>query len=315
MCYKTVIPIAICSLMEFHFGHDKERKVKKDRGWNEFKDYITRKNPNVNVDNILKKIDTRKPPGISYGILEFVLDEASKSAHYHMFRRRHTIEYGILLQGYGQKNQLFDLICLLSQDEVEIISTCEWKDLWDEYWIDKSCTAYTNLREQSIRRFTEIKELVILLKSQVNFKVKDRPLIFPKGKSENNETGIETATREAEEETKSTFDVNDSSTGILYFADPICQNYLGSNGHPYIDYYYIWKRHEMYECDKTYIEDIDKFSISHELEYDVWIEIPIFKTVKEFHEWLTTIKPFQTYGIYQRHFDAIMFVHEHLCFH
>lgn len=359
--------------MDNHFGADKERQVKKGLAWSKFRDHLASNNPGLDIDAILTKTEVRKEPVISYGVLEFVVANDSHGCpcvYFHVFRRRHTIEYGILIQGYAQKNQLFHLICLLSRDERERILNNEWQDLWDDYWIDHSSSGYTNLQAQSKRRFPEIKEILRIINDDIDCKIEQRPYIFPKGKPDKNETGLQAALREAQEETKVSFTVNSESrlslkasdnAGSLYFSSPIIQQYSGSDDRPYIDYYYVWQRDKIYSCptqklatirhvlatesNDSSIEDdqpytivsgirspgrsneniSDKFireetprlrnkTISHELEADAWIELPLFKTNRERLEWISLVDPFRDYHLFKRHFQAILDVHNHLCF-
>ncbi len=320
--------------MDNRFGSDKERQVEKGVAWTKFKDYLSSSNPNLDIEAILKKTDVRKEPVISYGILEFVIAKSSnpesetpESAYFHVFRRRHTIEYGILLQGYAQRNQLFHLICLLSRDERQRILTNEWQDLWDDYWIDHNSTGYTNLQAQSKRRFTEIREILTIINNDVTSRIEQRPYIFPKGKPEKNESALQAALREAREESKVNFSTEDPTTGELHFAQPIIQQYSGSDDRPYKDYYYVWKRDAVYACptqilttrkgswnsDPVETPRLRNTTISHELEADTWIEIPLFKSNKARLEWIASTDPFTKYHMFKRHFDVILEVHAHLC--
>lgn len=327
-------------------------------------------NPGLDIDAILKKTEVKKDPVISYGILEFTTglnQQGQLCAYFHVFRRRHTIEYGVLIQGYAQRNQLYDLISLLSRDERDRILNNDWEDLWDDYWIDHACPTYTSLQAQSRRRFPEIKAVLQLIDADVPCRIGNRPYIFPKGRPDKNESGLHAALREAHEETRTEFNLNDNSTptnGELYFNDPIIQHYRGSDTRPYTDYYYVWKRPQLYSCQtqklstikhvrtssKTVnLDDLNKSeerspynivcgrktpnpegespeqvireetprlrkrTISHELESDAWLEIPIFNSNRQRLEWIATIDPYEDYGIFRRHFQAIMEVHSHLC--
>jgi len=290
------------------------------------------------------------------------------------------MEYDILIRGFAQKNQLYDLLCLLSRDERDRILHNSWEELWDDYWIDHSSASYTGLKAQSKRRFDEIKTLLQLLDNDIPCKIYKRPYIFPKGKPNKNEEGISAALREAREETKGLFTERD---GYLYFNSPIIQYYTGSDGKQYIDYYYVWcsysvyasSSHKLYdiisqptlkrgssenEVDTQFaidtltaldsenrednenkkvgktnsnetLEPLIRFirdannsttekkdrlrnrTISHELESDAWIEIPLFTSVREKLEWSNSIDPYQEFGLFKRHFNAIMEIHDHFC--
>lgn len=381
--------------MEKSYGSDRERSINKGAGWEKFKGYLSSHNKGLNVDRLLEKVAIKRHPVVSYGIIEFTIQNNHKGqlcAFYHVFRRRNTIEYDILIQGFSQKNQLYDLISLLSRDERDRIIAHSWEEIWDDYWIDHTIPQYSNLKAQSRRRFDEIKELLILLDDDMPCKIQERPFIFPKGKPDRKETGFETALREAREETKSSF-----STGELYFNSPIVQHYVGSDDRSYTDYYYVWSQTSLYTCprirlsnvgspsearrleeskpipvanpdsgfvslgrtsgaeneldpetrstiskilpsviplvDRHYViantpvrswterknkEDLPERerlrtdTISHELESDAWVEIPIFSSTREHLEWMNSVDPFSEFGIFKRHFLAIMDIHQHL---
>lgn len=363
--------------METHHSVDKERNVKKGLAWEKFKLILKNQYPDLNLDNILDRRPLKRDPSVSHGLIEFSVKKNTKGrmcAYYHVYKRRSTIEYGRIIQGYSNKNQLFSQLCLLSLDERERILNNTWEDLWDDYWVDHKNSQYKSLKDQSKRKFDEIKTILREISDLTPCKIAERPYIFPKGKSEHGETGFETALREAREETKSSFD-----KGHLYFNSPITQHYLGSDGQRYTENYYVWFQKDVYYCPKMELltedeklsgypiylmpylhsdptndrEELDvmmkeiilmvgkdnytnvegstsvqnqqrqneekmtkvrlrKTTISHELEEDLWIEIPLYSTVKDTLEWSASIDPFKDYGIFKRHFLALMEIHRRL---
>jgi len=366
--------------MERTFGSDRERSVKRGAAWEKFKQFLQARNQGINIEQVLNKGPLKKETVISYGVIEIVVRQ--DSVFYHMYRRRNTLEYDILIKGFAPKNQLFDLICLLSRDERERIMANSWSAIWDDYWIDHDSGGYSSLKAQSQRRFDEIKELVALIDIDVPCKIQTRPFIFPKGRPDKNESGLEAALRESKEETKNSFE-----TGHLVFDSPLVQNYIGSDGRRYTDYYYVWQQDELYASPTQKLANIryyrpdenrhvlgtrssdclvlsdgtdtldspagfegtgsanrgttilpNKFrvisglkvdgnqcsesrlireektrlrsvTISHELETDIWIEIPVFQSVAEQIEWENSIDPYRELGIFKRHFAAILDIH------
>jgi len=354
--------------MERQYGSDKERSVNKGKAWEIFKQYIQDRNTDLDLDYILGRVPLKRDPVLSCGIIEFTIKrnhEDRECAYYHVFRRRNTVEYDTLIKGQAQKNQLFDMLSLLSLDERERILNHSWEELWDDYWIDHNSPSYTSTRSHSESRFLEIRELLEMMNADLPARITKRPYIFPKGKPEKNETGLDAALREAREETGLSF-----LTGHLYFNSPIVQHYTGSDGYRYSDYYYVWYQNEMSVCPTKKLYNtssqchtrslpilksasskeeldpetrnliskimptisplVDRFyripakdawsqsprlrneTISHELESDTWIEIPLFSTTRERLEWMQSINPFQEFGIFRRHFLAIMDIHQHL---
>lgn len=336
--------------MQSKFNIDKERRIDRNLGWNEFKSFIAEQNADLDTDVILRKPNSKKDPVVSYGIIEFV--QYKNYVKYHMFRRRNTMEYDIIIRGFAQSNNLFEMICLLSDDEKQRIRDNELIDLWDDYWIDHNSPGYTKLWNQAERKFPQTKNLLIKLWDKIGNKIMKRPLVFPKGKPNEGETEKETALREAKEETKDSF-----TDGGFYFMNPVSQHFIGSNGRKYICHYYIWKRTKTYKCTKlrlgcsiqrksiTGLKPIclsfdDSYSeseikkprlnsngqdnhsgfrlrsetISHELENDIWITIPVFNNIKDQWEWKNSVDPYLELGIYKRYFDTIMEIHSHLDF-
>lgn len=295
-----------------NFIEDKERIVNRDEGWEAFRSVLAKRYSSLDIDKILEKHFLKSDPVISYGIIEFVIFE--NKICYHMFRRRNTTEYDILIRGFAQKNQLFELLCLLSEDERYRILNYSWSEIWNDYYTDHTDGSYSHLKDQSRRRFSEIKELLQAISTKIPCKIKNRPLVFSKGKSIQTEEGLDAALREAIEETK-----DDFSTGRLYFQTPIVQSYIGSNGKKYIVQYYVWQRDTIYSCKTKQLGNLQgddvrirNKTISHELESEEWIEIPIFKNKRDQWEYQHSIDPYIELGIYKRHFNTIMTIHNHV---
>lgn len=328
--------------MDRDYGTDKERSVKKGIAWDRFKEYLADKNPDLNIEAVLKKPALKKDPVVSCGIIEFVLTPTS--VLYHVYQRRHTLEYDILLKGFTAKSQLYDMVALISQDERDRILNNDWQTVWDDLWIDHSERGYLNLRSQSERRFEELKDIVSIVNQHLPCAVPTRSYIFPKGKPDKNETGLEAALREAREETKNTLD-----TGELYFESPIVQNYVGSDDRKYTDYYYVWQQRAIYNSPVQRLSTVRYYrtdganeeiltpdsllkspspelltetelireettrlrtmTISHDFEGDAWLELPLFDSVKDQLEWQQSVDPYVDFGIFSRHFQAILTIH------
>lgn len=331
--------------MDRDYGTDKERLVKKGIAWDRFKAYLAEKNKDLNIEALLKKPSLKKDPVVSYGIIEFVLTPTS--AFYHVYQRRHTLEYDILVKGFAARYQLYDMVALISQDERDRIINNDWRTVWDDLWIDHTERGYLNLQSQSERRFEELKDVVRIVNEHLPCSVETRSHIFPKGKPNKNETGLEAALREAREETKNPF-----NTGELYFESPIVQNYIGSDDRKYTDYYYVWRQQAIYNSPVQKLPTVNYYrtdgvneeiltpdtitrpltpewleqtqlirketqrlrptTISYDFESDAWLELPIFDTVREKLEWQQSIDPYADLGIFSRHFTAILTIHNSL---
>lgn len=292
------------------FQQDRERIIKRDIAWPEFKESLSQKYEKLDIEKILQKQITETNSVVSYGIIEFVL--LKDKVAYHMFRRRNTVEYDLVIRGFSHKHQLFELLSLLSQDERDRILNNNFKEIWEDFWVNKHSKGRKTLKSQSQRKFDEIKELLTIINKYAPCTINERPLIFPKGKKSENETELDAAIRETEEEINCTYY---RDVAKLYFKSPITQRYKGSDGRKYETSYYVWKRDQKYKCPKKNLNGISKLrnnTISHELESDVWIEIPIFENKKDEWEWQNSINPYKEFGIYHRHFETIMIIHDHI---
>ena len=304
--------------MNAEHGADKERTVTKDESWTIFKKYIDEHHPDLNTKKALEPLSLKRTPIISYGIIEFFTglnDKEEKCAYYHLFRRRNTVEYELLIRGCFHMSQLYDLLSLISQDERERILNNEWEDLWEDMWINPEAGSYQSVTARSKRHFPKVKEVLQLLDEHLVLKILERSFIFPKGRPEPKESGWEAALREAQEETRHSY-----KEGSLYFNSPIVQHFIGSDNNPYTDAYYVWRTNGYYKSDQYELEEntsprprLRNKSISSELESDVWLEIPIFTNNQERMEWINSIDPYYTFNVFRRHFLAIMEIHNHLC--
>lgn len=321
-------------------NYDEETSVVSENClWERFKKYLASENPRLDVNKILERTVMKKEPIISYGVIEFVVCEApsDKPAEgkilYHMFRRRNTLEFDTTIRGFAPKNQLYQMIYLLSKDERERILTAEWEDIWDDYFLDHDQEGpYTKLKTQAMRRFSELRDLVSITKQSEDIDgtilpIQSRPYIFAKGRAHKGESGLDAALRESAEETKVPYSRDD-----LYFQSPIIQHYTGSDGNRYIDHYYVIKRDRTYSSPVQYLSPVKRYisnytnntgslsiverlrpmTISHELESDIWIPIPIFNSKKDNWEWQNNVQPYKEYGIFKRHFNALLQLHSHL---
>jgi 8-oxo-dGTP pyrophosphatase MutT (NUDIX family) len=331
--------------MENPYEEDKERVIerneKTEKCLEEFKAKLEQFNPNINVDLILQKPIINVDTVISYGIIEFVEVKGKTGddfIYYHAFRKRNTVEFDTIIRGFASKHQLFDMLCLLSQDERDRMLKCSFDTIWKDYWVDHDDRGYTKLYKKAKEKFPETLELLKIVNKYIPCKLNVRPLIFPKGRKGDKETSLQAALREAQEEIKVPFtprgnkkqqeeeSMNNERENInkenIYFNDPIIRHYIGSDGKKYTDYYYVWKRKSLYKCpiqtllpDGSYRKPIERLrteTIGHELESDIWIEIPIFPSKTKQWEWENSIDPYARYGMFHRHFKILLEIHSRL---
>jgi 8-oxo-dGTP pyrophosphatase MutT (NUDIX family) len=341
--------------MENPYEEDKERVIerneKTEKCLEEFRAKLEELHPDVNVDLILQKPLINTDTIISYGIIEFVkvlrkTDEKNQDKkegdfiYYHAFRKRNTVEFDTIIRGFASKHQLFDMLCLLSQDERDRILKYSFDTIWNDYWVDHDDRGYSKIYKKAKEKFPETLELLKIVNKYIPCKLNVRPLIFPKGRKGDKETSLQAALREAQEEIKVPFtprgnkkekqqNIEKQQEGKdgekennVYFNDPIIRHYIGSDGKKYTDYYYLWKRKSLYKCpiqkllpDGSHRKPIERLrteTIGHELESDIWIEIPIFTSKTKQWEWENSIDPYARYGMFHRHFKILLEIHSRL---
>jgi hypothetical protein len=108
----------------------------------------------------------------------------------------------------------------------------------------------------------------------------------------------------------------------IYFNDPIVRHYIGSDDKKYTDYYYVWRRNDLYRSPVQKLsisigygkpkQRLRTETIGHELESDIWIEIPIFPSKNSQWEWENSIDSYNSYGIFHRHFRILLEIHSRL---
>src|SRR6188508_2395973 len=87
------------------------------------------------------KRENEPTPITSYGIILFYID-IDENIWYLICQRRDTIEYADFIRGRYTKTMLNAYISLMSQDERERILTYDFRDLWDDLWVNHDVGFY-----------------------------------------------------------------------------------------------------------------------------------------------------------------------------
>jgi hypothetical protein len=156
-----------------------------------------------------------------------------------MVRRKHTYDYVHIIRGIYDLNieNLIKSINLLTKKEYNNILTNSFDELWEDIWqINAYKLEFKSEYNRAKEQFMFFKTYILpQIQHKINVVYNVPEWGFPKGKRNNNETNLECAIREFEEETgleKSDYIVLDR----LY---PLIEYIKGSNGIEYKHVYYI----------------------------------------------------------------------------
>lgn len=207
-----------------------------------------------------------KNPIISYGIMLFKY--INKKLFLLLIQRKDSISYIEFIRGkYSITNtsKLLTILSNITKQELNNILTHNFDYLWNSLWSSNLNTSSAKKFEKeyasSLRKFNFIKsssntiniyDILTVLKINYN----DTEWGIPKGRRNLNESDINVAKREFEEETN----INLSQYEILDYISPIRERFIGTNNIKYDHIYYIGI------CKNNIIPYIDKNNINQIIE-------------------------------------------------
>lgn len=165
------------------------------------------------------------------------LSEYSDNIKFLMVMRKYSFNYIVLLRGkYKLSNieEIKRLLSLMTKIEHNNLLNLEFDELWNELWQD------TSKSKIYIKEYNKSKKYFKILKDN-NFydglitKYEEPEWEFPKGQRNNDETKIDCAIREFEEETN----ILKENIIILDRIDGIEEQYIGTDNKTYIHTYYL----------------------------------------------------------------------------
>lgn len=168
-----------------------------------------------------------------------------------LVQRKHSIGFMDFIRGkYKLDNvdQINSLFQYMNKDEINLISTKTFDELWCEIW-NNDINRINNIKREYNYAKTQFEKLKMCEDSELdlNFFINNvTPLYkfnewgFPKGRRDRNESTLECAIREFSEETG----IDKSKLKIINEIDPIEENLIGTNGIPYRHIYYIAEIHD-----------------------------------------------------------------------
>lgn len=214
-------------------------------------------------------------PTPSYGIILFTMSQNEQGEYrprYLLGQRRDTIEFIETFTPRCQQHQLPIWFSLMSQEERSRLKTYinDFDTLWydlniprGDYKNDKRYLASKDKFEKNKDKYLE------LLDTTTSF-VREPAWGFPKGRKLKNETFMECALREFEEETRMS-----REPMRIFSREPIIEIFRGSNKKMYSTHYYLYETFT--ELDIEYVKSGSKIPgrekmICHEIQDLKWLD-------------------------------------------
>ena len=191
--------------------------------------------------------------------LDIFEKKISENTEYLIVRRKYTYNYIHIIRGLYDIDleNIIKSINLLTEIEYNNILTLDFDILWENIWENSILKNNSYDYKKAKDRFELLKTYII---PQINHKIK---IIYnypewglPKGKRNNNESNIECAQREFEEETG----ITSNDYELLDRLYPLIENIKGSNGINYKHVYYISILKPSFNTLDIKIEENNNFS-------------------------------------------------------
>lgn len=185
-----------------------------------------------------KKAVTKKwysEPITSYGLILYSYDNKGEPL-FLLYQRRDSFEYMDFLRGvWRNEGHLPALFANMTSSERERLREYTFDELWDDLWIIHDCKIYRDGYSRGKRKYDCIKNKIPYFLESTNCHIEEPPWGFPKGKKSNsNESNIECALREFQEETH----ILRKDINIENY-QAISENFKGSNGRAYATHYFV----------------------------------------------------------------------------
>ena len=221
-----------------------------------------------------------KLPISSYGIIIFKLENNIRK--YLMLRRKDSFGYIDFIRGkYSiyNKDHLQNIINEMTINEKRRSIQNNFSELWNELWINKPST-HKNEEINSEKKFNvlinetlDINFNLQKLVNDSNTNWEETEWEFPKGRRNLNESDIDCALREFEEETG----INKNEVNLIQNLLTVEESFIGSNNKPYKHKYFIGTLNNDINC-----YNLNSFQITEVSKLD-W---------KSLDECLQSIRPY-----------------------
>ena len=209
-------------------------------------------------------------PIMSYGIILFTVVEKNgkKIPLYLISQRRDTVEYVDFIRGQYSLGFLSKFFSLMSTAERERMKKYNFKELWNDLWINRNHRIFTDCFQKANQRFEQIKDQIPKLLEMTKSDIQEPQWGFPKGKKNAKEAPIACALREFSEETK--LDVKQIT---IISTKQVVEIYKGSNDKLYGTNYYIARTTYPLPVKRIRTDGIRTSTVSEELGNLEWLTL------------------------------------------
>ncbi len=177
-----------------------------------------------------------------YNLNNIVMNNIHKFKEYNdlisfmLVNRRHSLNYIDFIRGkynINNINEINTMCSYMSTDEISLIKTDDFNNLWKNLWL-KNAYKKKYLEEMNLSKikFNHLKKMGLL--DNIKSEYLSTEWEIPKGRKNSNETNLQCAIREFNEETSLT--LNDYN--IISCLDPIHDLFIGTNNKEYKHIFY-----------------------------------------------------------------------------
>lgn len=168
-----------------------------------------------------------------------ILQDYYDNIKFLMIRRKSSINYVEFIRGkynIEDKEHIAKLMSLMSVEEVKRIKTLEFSKLWEELWVQTAwLKSFAREYENAKTIFNKLKEFDFYGLADIEPIYNEPEWELPKGKRNQNEKPFDSARREFKEETG----IDTNLIEMLERTDVLEENFIGTNGLNYRNYYWL----------------------------------------------------------------------------
>ena len=181
----------------------------------------------------------------SYGIIIYTYDD--DTIKFLMTLRRDTFCYECIIRGIYTDNELRDYVSHITKEERERILNYPFDMLWKDLWVSTKRRLYRIEYKKAHDKYKQYYDIILKLVNNMD-KFDTELWEFPKGKMFSEETPLQCAFREFEEET------NINKNHILHIkqAGTFKDSFIGNDNREYQSVYYLGYINEGTKINFTY---------------------------------------------------------------